>query len=74
MTAQELDTMVQAMRTRYNIVEARTDVTDPLYYLSKGLVAMGRNELAAQINELCYEIDRIDTSEIVEIGTFSKEW
>lgn len=35
MTAQELDTMVRAMRTQYNNVESRSDVTDALYYLSK---------------------------------------
>lgn len=65
--------MVLAMRTRYNLVESRIDVTDPLYYLSKGLIAIGRNELAARLMDLCYEIDGIETREIVKIGTFREE-
>ena len=73
MTAKELNTMVLAMRTRYNLVEARIDVTDPLYYLSKGLIAIGRNELAARLMDLCYEIDNIETSEIVKLGTFREK-
>lgn len=73
MTAKELDTMVNAMRTKYNDVESRIDVTDPLYYLSKGLVAVGRNELAARLMDLCYEIDNIETSEIVKLGTFREK-
>ena len=73
MTAQELDTMVRAMRTQYNNVESRGDVTDALYYLSKGLIAIGRNELAARLMDLCYEIDNIKTREIVKIGTFREK-
>ena len=70
MTAEELDKMVNAMRTKYNKVEMRTDVTDMLYYLCKGLTAIGKNELAEELDELCGEIDSIDTGEIVKIGTF----
>lgn len=73
MAAQELNTMVLAMRTRYNLVEARIEVTDPLYYLSKGLIAIGRNELAARLMDLCYEIDNIETREIVKLGTFMEK-
>lgn len=73
MTTQELNTMVLAMRTRYNLVETRMDVTDPLYYLSKGLHAIGRNELAAELMDLCYEINNIETREIVKIGTFREK-
>ena len=70
MTAKELDTMVNAMRTRYHEVNARTDVTDSIYYLWKGLRAIGKDNLAEKLNELYSEIDGIDTDEIVKIGTF----
>ena len=70
MTAKELDTMVNAMRTQYHKVNMRTDVTDPIFYLWKGLHAIGRDDLAEKLNELYAEIDGIDTSEIVKIGTF----
>ena len=73
MTAKELDTMVNAMRTKYNNVESRIDVTDQLYYLSKGLISICRNELAARLMDLCYEIDNIETSEIVKLGTFREK-
>ena len=70
MTAIELDTMVKAMRTRYHKVDTRVDVTDSIFYLCKGLCAIGKYELAEKLNELYTEIDGIDTSEIVKIGTF----
>ncbi len=72
MTAQELDTMVNEIREEYK-VKRRIDVTNPLYYLSKGLHAIGRNELAAELMDLCYEIDDIETREIVKIGTFREK-
>lgn len=70
MQAEELDKMVNAMRTKYHKVNTRTDITDTLYYLHKGLKAIERNELAEKILELYTEIDGIDTNEIVKIGTF----
>ena len=70
MTATELDTMVNAMRTRYHKVDTRVDVTDSIFYLCKGLRAIGREDFAEKLNELYAEIDGIDTSEIVKIGTF----
>lgn len=70
MTAKELDTMVNAMRTKYNKVESRLRLEDPIYYLSKGLRAIGRNELAEELDKLYAEIDEVDSSELIEIGTF----
>jgi hypothetical protein len=70
MTAKELDTMVNAMRTQYHNVNARTDVTDVIFYLCKGLRAIERIDLAEKLTELYSEIDGIDTDEIVKIGTF----
>lgn len=70
MTAKELDIMVNAMRTRYHKVDTRVDVTDSIFYLCKGLRAIGKYELAEKLNELYAEIEGIDTGEIVKIGTF----
>lgn len=70
MTAKELDTMVNAMRTKYHDVNTRKEVIDTLFYLYKGLRAIERNELAEKLVELYAEIDSIDTSEIVKMGTF----
>lgn len=70
MKAKELDTMVNAMRSRKNKFNARVDVTDTIWYLEKGLRAIGRNELADELIKLYEEIEIIDTNEIVKIGTF----
>ena len=70
MTAKELDTMVNAMRTKYNNVDTRSDITDAIYYLRRGLLAIEKDDLAEKLLELYVEIDGVDTSEIVKIGTF----
>lgn len=70
MTAKELDTMVNAMRTKHNKVESRLRLEDQIYYLSKGLRAIGRNELAEELDKLYAEIDEVDTEELLEVGTF----
>lgn len=70
MTAKELDTMVNAMRTKYNKVDSRMRLEDTIYYLSKGLRAIGRNEIADELDKLYSEIDKVDTDELIEIGTF----
>jgi hypothetical protein len=72
MTAKELDTMVNAMRSKYHKVNTRVDVTNEIAHLYKGLEAIGRYEIANKILDLCMEIDSIDTDEIVRIGTFNK--
>ena len=70
MKAKELDTMVKAMRSKYNKVYSRSEVTDTIYYLYKGVKAIGKDELAKELLELYMEIDSVDTSELVKIGTF----
>ena len=70
MNAKELDTMVKAMRGKYNKVYSRSEITDTIYYLYRGVKAIEKNELAEQLLELYMEIDSVDTSELVEIGTF----
>ena len=72
MTAKELDTMVKAMRTRYNKVDTRMDVQNTLYYLYKGLSSIGRNDIAKQLIRLYEEVDEISTASIMEMGTFNK--
>ena len=70
MTAKELDTMVNAMRTEKHEVNTRKEITDSIYYLYRGLRAIEKDELARQLLELYTEIDGIGTDEIVKIGTF----
>lgn len=70
MTAAELDKMVNAMRTNYHTVDSRMEITNAIYYLIKGLRAIGRKDLVEQLTDLYEEIDTIETSEIVKIGTF----
>ena len=70
MTAKELDVMVNAMRTKHNKVESRMRLEDSIFYLSKGLRAIGRNELSEALDELYSEIDVIDTDELIGVGTF----
>lgn len=72
MTAKELDIMTNAMRTKYHKINTRIDVSDPIYYLIKGLQAIGRNTLAEELNKLYSEIDDVDTSELAQLGTFNR--
>ena len=70
MTAKELDTMVKAMRSKHNKVSTRMDVENTLYYLYKGLSAIGKNDIAKQLIRLYEEVDEISTMSIMEMGTF----
>lgn len=70
MTAKELDTMVKAMRNKRNTLDMRIDVQATLFYLHKGLSAIGRTELADELARLYTEIDNVDTDELVKLGTF----
>lgn len=70
MKAKELDTMVKAMRSKYNKVYSRSEIQDTIYYLYKGIKAIGKDELAKELLELYMEIDSVNTNELVEIGTF----
>ena len=60
MTAKELDIMVNAMRAKYPKINSRLGITDKI----------GRVELALELSKLYYEIEEIDTDEIVKLGTF----
>lgn len=70
MTAKELDIMVNAMRTHRHEVNSRMEITDSIYYLWRGLRAIDRDDLAEKLLELYTEIDGVDTSELVKLGTF----
>ena len=72
MTAKELDVMINTMRNQRNKINSRMDVEDTLYYLYKGLYAIGRYEIADKLLELYTEIDSIDTDEIIKLGTFNR--
>lgn len=70
MEAKELDTMVNAMRKGFYKVNTRKELTDSIFYLYKGLKAIGKNEIAENLADLYAEIENIDTDEIAKIGTF----
>ena len=70
MTAKELDIMVNAMRSKRNKINSRMDVEDAVFYLYKGLYAIGRYKIADKLLELYTEIDSIDTNELIKMGTF----
>lgn len=69
MTTKELDTMVKAMRN-YKKVERRLDVLDDIYVLYRGFHSINRNDIAKKLLDLYEEIDNIDTSELIKMGTF----
>ena len=70
MTAQELDTMVKEMRNRHATINSRMDLGNYPYYLSLGLKAIGRYDLANQLSKLYDEIETVETSDLMEVGTF----
>ena len=69
MTTKELDTMVKTMRN-YKKVERRLDVLDDIYVLYRGFHSINRNDIAKKLLDLYEEIDNIDTSELIKMGTF----
>lgn len=71
MTAKELDTMVNAMRTKHHQVNTRAQLTDTIFYLYKGLKAIEKNDLADELIALYTEIDGIDANEIIKMKTFT---
>lgn len=70
MTPQELDKMVSAMRDHKANIKTRFDLGNYPYYLIHGLKAIGKNELAGELEKLYEEIEKVDTSELCKIGTF----
>lgn len=70
MTANELDTMVKAMRTKRNKLETRMDLEDAIWYLHKGLLAIDRKDIARELRKLYEEVDEISTMSLMKVGTF----
>ena len=73
MLAKQLDTMVKTMRTEYYKVNSRSQLQNYIWHLYEGLKAIGREELANELHKLYFEIEDIDTTELVELRTFVKE-
>ena len=62
MTPQELDKMVSAMRDHKANIKTRFDLGNYPYYLMHGLKAIGKNELAGELEKLNEEIEKVDIS------------
>lgn len=73
MLAKELDTMVKTMRTEYYKVNSRSQLQNDIWHLYEGLKVIGREELANELHKLYFEIEDIDTTELVELRTFVKK-
>lgn len=70
MTATEMDLMTMEMRNRGAEILTRSDLDNYAYYLMCGLNAIGRRELANQLQNLYDEMESVSTYEIYKIGTF----
>ena len=73
MTAMEMDLMTMEMRNRGAEILTRSDLDNYAYYLMCGLNAIGRRELANQLQNLYDEMESVSTYEIYKIGTFRQE-
>ena len=73
MLAKQLDAMVKTMRTEYYKVNSRSQLQNDIWHLYEGLTVIGREELANELHKLYFEIEDIDTEELVELRTFVKE-
>lgn len=58
------------MRDHKANIKTRVDLSDYPYHLMYGLKAIGRNELAGELEKLYDEIEKVDTNELCELGTF----
>ena len=70
MTATEMDRMTKAMRSCGAEIPARSDLDNYAYYLMCGLNAIGRRELANQLQNLYDEMESVSTDEVHKMGTF----
>lgn len=70
MTVKEMDKMTRVMRDHGSRVETRIDLENYVYYLKFGLRAIGRDDLADELDDLYDEMENVDTDELIEIGTF----
>lgn len=70
MTAMEMDIMTMEMRNRGAEIPARSDLDNYAYYLMCGVNAIGRSELAAQLENLYEEMENVCTDDLMKLGTF----
>lgn len=70
MTAMEMDLMTMEMRNRGAEIPTRSDLDNYAYYLMCGVNAIGRRELANQLQNLYDEMESISTDEVYKMGTF----
>lgn len=70
MTAMEMDIMTMEMINRGAEIPTRSDLDNYAYYLMCGLNAIGRRELANQLQNLYDEMESISTDEVYKMGTF----
>lgn len=70
MTAMEMDLMTMEMRNRGAEILARSDLDNYAYYLMCGVNAIGRSELAAQLENLYEEMENVCTDDLMKLGTF----
>ena len=73
MTAQTLDTVVREYRAKkYNAIDmtSRLSVEDALSFTARLAQENGQNDLCTDIIKLMTEVDRIDTDDLVKVGTF----
>ena len=70
MTAMEMDLMTMEMRNRGAEIPARSDLDNYAYYLMGGVNAIGRSELAAQLENLYEEMENVCTDDLMKLGTF----
>lgn len=70
MTAMEMDLMTMEMRNRGAEIPARSDLDNYAYYLMCGVNAIGRRELANQLQNLYDEMEDVCTDDLMKLGTF----
>lgn len=71
MTAKQLDKVVKNYRGKsYLKLESRLEVERTVFFVAALLKETGRTGAALITENLCKEIDDIDTMEIVKEGTF----
>lgn len=70
MTAREMNDMFWMMRDYGFKEKTRQKLDLTVFYLSRGLHAIGRTELAQQLENLYEEMENVSTDDLMELGTF----
>lgn len=70
MTAQEMDDMFCRMKDYGFKENTRSEFDLTAFYLARGLYAIGRSELAAQLENLYEEMENVCTDDLMKLGTF----